>query len=400
MKAKESTLKTLSILSMIIILATSMILASCDEEKKVPADEIRQKISDYNQQIVDLNRKISDLERQLELLGETTQNRVRIPVEVSALDYEPFDHYFMVNGRVEAVRDAMISPEMSGQIREITVTKGQKVERGQVLARLNTSVIENNISELKSSLNLAETVYNRQKRLWEQEIGSELQYLEVKNNYESLQMRLKALQSQLDMAIIRAPINGVIDEIFAKNGEIAMPGSRLMQIINLEQLYINADVSESFLPSIHPKDSVLLRFTSFPDYKEKVPIFRLGNVINPENRTFRLQLRINNPDEQFKPNMVADVSIRSYSTDQALVVPSIMIKQDIQGHFVYVATEDAEGDLVAQKVYVERGLSGEGITMILSGIEPGDRLITQGHNRVSNGTLIRISEERNLAQNN
>jgi membrane fusion protein, multidrug efflux system len=400
MKAKQSTLKTLPILSMIIILATTMIFASCGEEKKVPADEIRQKISDYNQQIVDLNRKITDLERQLELLGETTQNRVRIPVEITTLELEPFDHYFMVNASVEAVRDAMISPEMSGQIREITVSKGQKVEKGQVLARLNTSVIENNISELKTSLRLAETVYGRQKRLWDQQIGSEMQYLEVKNNYESLQMRLKALESQLDMAIIRAPINGVIDDIFAKNGEIAMPGSRLMQIINLDQLYINTDVSESFLPSIQPKDSVILRFASFPDYEEKVPIFRLGNVINPENRTFRLQLRINNPDEQFKPNMVASVSIRSFSTDQALVVPSFMIKQDIQGFFVYVATEDAEGDQVAQKIYIERGLSGEGQTMVISGIEPGDRLITQGHNRVSNGTLINISEERTLAQNN
>ncbi len=385
---------TLFFVMITLILAAS----SCQEEEKSDTDLIREKISAYNEQIVDLNQKISDLERELEALGETTQNRVRTPVTVADMEYEPFDHYFRINAKAEAIREAMISPETNGQITSIEVEKGQQVRRGQVLARLNVSVIENNIAEAKTSLQLAQTVYNRQKNLWEQEIGSEMQYLEARNNYESLQSRLKSLESQLEMAVMRAPFDGIVDEIFAKEGELAMPGSRVMQVINLDQLYINADVSETFLPVVGRGDKVILRFDAFPGYEEWVPIHRLGNVINPENRTFRLQVRISNPNRQFKPNMMASMGIRSFSTDQALVVPSILIKQDVQGHFLFVARENEEGILEASKVYIERGRSGEGKTMIESGIEPGDRIINQGHNRVSDGTLIKISEDRNLAR--
>jgi RND family efflux transporter MFP subunit len=370
-------------------------LAACENnnEQNSDAENIRQKITEYNEQIVELNQKVSELERELEALGEAPQNRVRTPVTLTEVQPQSFDHYFNINASVEPVKYAMISPETSGQIKEILVEKGQRVKKDQELARLNTSVIENNISEIKTSLQLAQTVYNRQKSLWEQEIGSEIQYLEAKNNYESLQSRLKSLESQLDMAVMYAPIEGIVDDIFSKEGELAMPGNAVMQIINLDNIYINADVSESFLPNIEPNDRVILRFPAYPDYEERVPIHRLGNVINPENRTFRLQLRINNQNQKFKPNMVASVSIPSFSTDEALVIPSILIKQDLQGHYIFTAAKDENEDWIANKTYIERGLSGEGRTMIKSGISNGDLVINQGHNRVNDGTLISIPSD-------
>jgi membrane fusion protein, multidrug efflux system len=384
----------------VLVLSAFIFITSCTQEKPNDADAIRTQISEYNAQILELSQKVSELEKDLEMMGETTQNRVRTPVGVTEMLAQPFDHYFKVNANVEAIREATISPETNGQIKQILVSKGQRVTRGQELARLNTSVIESNISEIETALQLAQTVYNRQNRLWEQEIGSEIQYLEAKNNYESLQTRLKTMEAQLNMAVMRAPFDGVVDDIFVKEGELAMPGIRVMQIINLNQLYINADVSENFLPMINPDDMVILRFPAFSDYEQLVPIHRLGNVINPENRTFRLQLRIDNPGERFKPNMIASMGILSYSTDEALVVPSILIKQDIQGHYVYVAQKNNGDDLVAKKVYVERGLDGEGRTMIKDGLQPGDLLINLGHNQVSDGTLIEISERRNLARSN
>ncbi len=376
---------------LLFIFSFVLLISSCSEEEKTDAEQIREKISGYNEQIVDLNQKVAELEKQLEELGETPQNRIRTPVTVSTMEREPFEHFLKVNATVEAVQEAMISPETSGQIMEIAVKKGQSVQKGQLLARLNTSVIENNINEVKTSLQLAETVFNRQQRLWDQEIGSEIQYLEAKNNYENLQSRLKSLQSQLAMSVMRAPFEGIVDDIFVKEGELAMPGSRIMQVLNLDKLYINADVSESFLPEIHSDDKVILRFPPFPEYEQQVPVFRIGNVINPENRTFRLQLRINNPNQQFKPNMVASMSIRSFSTDEALVIPSIYIKQDVQGHFVFLATENEDNDLIASKVYIERGLSSEGKTMVKSGVKEGDLLINQGHNRVNEGMLVKIN---------
>ncbi len=374
-----------------MIFPAIVFLASCgNDAPKSEAEAIRAEISAYQQQINEMTLKVGELERQLEAMGEQPVNRARVAVEVFEMQPQPFEHFFRVNGTLEAGQEAMISPEMNGQLTRISVIKGQRVSSGQEVARLNTSVIENNIEEVKTSLRLAKTVYERQKGLWEQEIGSEIQFLEARNNYESLQTRLKTLESQLDMAVMRAPFTGVVDEIFMKEGELAMPGIPVMQIINLSKVYVNTDLAESFLPMIDKNTNVILRFPTFPDYEARVPVHRLGNVINPENRTFRMQLRIDNPGEKFKPNMVASVSIRSFSKDQALVLPSILIKQDVQGHFVFTAQQNGNGELIARKSYVERGPDGEGQTMINSGLKPGDRIIQRGHNQVGEGTLIRI----------
>ncbi|MFW6352161.1 MAG: efflux RND transporter periplasmic adaptor subunit, partial [Bacteroidota bacterium] len=177
-----------------------LLLTSCSGNADDNADdpeEIKQQISEYNQEIVDLNQKVADLENKLEDMGIQTRSRQKLKVTTQELKEETFTHYVTVNGTVEAVEEATISPETNGQIRKILVNKGETVSKGQTLARLNTSVIENNIAETKNALSLAETVYKRQKGLWDQEIGSEIQYLEAKNNYERTQDRLNSLESQL-----------------------------------------------------------------------------------------------------------------------------------------------------------------------------------------------------------
>jgi membrane fusion protein, multidrug efflux system len=153
---------------------------------------------------------------------------------------------------------------------------------------------------------------------------------------------------------------------------------------------VNADIAETFLAKIDSQNQGDPSFSNFPDYEATVPIHRLGNVINPENRTFRMQLRIDNPGERFKPNMVASVSIQSFTAENAIVVPSILIKQDVQGHFVFVAQENENNEMIARKKYIERGKEGEGLTMIESGLKPGEMLIQRGHNQVGDGTLVRI----------
>lgn len=380
---------------------TALFISSCGgPDQEIPEDipSIKEKISEYNDEIVELNQKVRELENKLVELGETPRNRSKTNVEVFQLEPQTYNRYVKVNGTVEAVREAMVSPETNGQIKSISVKKGQTVSAGQELARLNTSVIENNIAEIKTSLSLAETVFKRQEKLWEQEIGSEIQYLEAKNNYETLQKRLSTLESQLEMAVIKAPFNGVVDEIFMKEGELAMPGMQVMQIINLSDLYVNAEVSESFLPVINATDKVILRFPSYPDYEEVVSVYRIGNVINPDNRTFPLQLRIKNVDQKIKPNMLANISIESYASEEALVLPSILIKQDVQGYFVYVADENNNNEKIAKKAYIERGYDGEGKTLVESGLNQGDLIINAGHNQVSEGSFINIKNTLSMNQ--
>lgn len=376
-------------LSIIIISVPVMVISySCSSTQESSPSEMRDRISEYRRQIGELNREITILENELSDMGESVDNRQGINVSVDTLTRGPFDHYFRINGSVEAVQQATISPETNGQIKNILVSEGQRIERGQELGRLNTSVIENNIEELKTNINLARTVFERQQGLWEQQIGSEIQYLEAKNSYESLLSRLKSLESQLDMAVLRAPFSGVVDKIYLKAGELAMPGSPVMQIINLDRLYVNAEVSETYLPMIDPRDNVILRFPAYPEYEANVPIYRMSHVINPENRTFRVQLIIDNPEERFKPNMVASLNIRSFSANNVIVVPSMLIKQDIQGHYVYVARKNGNGSWQSHKEYVERGPEGEGQTIINSGLEEGDLIIIQGQNQLAQGTSI------------
>ena len=377
----------------LLLAGPAFLLPSCSSEAKEGPESIRNKISEYQEQINELTIKVNELERELEAMGERPANRSRILVNAGELTPRTFHQYRKVSGTVEAVKTATISPETNGQLKEILVRKGEEVRRGQVLARLNTSVIENNMEEVKTSLSLATTVYERQKRLWEQEIGSEIQYLEARNNVNTLQTRLKTLESQLEMAVMKAPFDGFVDETFLKEGELAMPGTPVMNVVNLDEIYINADVSESYLPFVNRGENVILRFPAFPDFEQHIPVHRVGHVINPENRSFRMQLLMENPGGRFKPNMMARISIRTLSKEDALVVPSILIKFDTQGHYVFVAREN-NGDMVARKAYIERGADGEGLTMIESGLEKGDKVISRGHNRVSDGTLIRIEETK------
>ncbi|MFO7924550.1 MAG: efflux RND transporter periplasmic adaptor subunit [Bacteroidales bacterium] len=373
-----------------LIIATTFTPSCNDFSSEKTPEAIRDSISEYRNQISGLNMKISRLETQLTDMGERLPTREATKVRADTLQTRDFEHYIKINGSVEAVRDATISPELNGQMKKIMVSRGDRVNAGQVVAELNTSVIENNIEEVKTNLQMAETVYERQKRLWEQEIGSEMQYLEARNRYESLQSSLKSMESQLDLAILRAPFSGIIDDIFIKEGELAMPGSPVMRLINLTNLYINTDVSERYLPLINSNDSVILQFPIFPDYEDNVPVYLLGNVINPENRSFRLQLRIVNPEEKFKPNMVATLGIKTFSEEDVIVIPSILIKEDVQGHFVFIAKQDSGGHYVAEKTYIERGPESEGKTLVEEGIGSGDLIITEGHNKVGDGDMIQL----------
>ena len=329
-----------------------------------------------------------DSEKSNEANKDKTE-KYKVPVSVKTIDYEIFKNYFEASGTVEAIYDAFISPEISGQIKKIHIMEGERVIKGAILVTLNTNVIQKGIDEVKIALELAETVYNKQKELWDQKIGSEIQYLTAKTNKESLEKKLKTIEAQSEMAIIKAPFDGIVDEIFQKEGELAIPGMRIMQLVNLSKLNINADVSEAYLSKIKKGDSVLVEFPSYPEIKINVPVYRTGNVVKPQNRTFKVQLKINNQKEKLKPNIIAILHINDYSNDSAFVVPSIIIKKDIKGDFIFLA-EKQEENYIAKKMYIETGRSYKAQTEILKGVKKGQKVIINGYNMVSTGTEISI----------
>ena len=371
----------------LIIIFAIAILSACSSkvDSLNSAEEIQNQISEYKKQISDLNKQIIELEKELAGMSDEIKS---IPVTVKNLALEPFYHFIEVNGSVEAINAAYISPEINGQIKEVYVKEGEYVNKGQLLIRINSSILENSINEVKTSLELAKTVYEKQKQLWDKNIGSEMDYLQAKNNKEALESKLLTLQSQMDLAMVRAPIDGIVDVVSVKEGELATPGMQLAQIVNLNDLYVNADVSEAYLTKVKKGETVFLDFPSYPDMSMKVPVYRIGNMVKPANRTFEVQLKIQNTNGLIKPNVLAKIRINDFADEQALTVPSIIIKQDLQGTYVYKINP---ANMIAEKVYVKTGMSYLGNTMITSGLNAGDKVVVEGFNRISVGTKVNIA---------
>jgi membrane fusion protein (multidrug efflux system) len=370
------------------ILAVLIIfMVSCSNQET--EQSIKDQITTYKKDVGVMNQKIAELEKKLKTMNSGEEIIEKIPVEVETISFEPFNHFIQVSGSAEAVKEAFISPEMAGQIREIYVNEGDYVEKGRLLAKLNSDITESSIVDLESSLALATTVYEKQARLWEQGIGSEIQYLTAKNNKESLSQKLVTLKAQLDMAMVKSPVSGIVDVIYRKKGEMAMPGAQFMQIVNLEELYINADVSESYLSQVNEGETVKVEFPVYPDMSIDVPIYRKGNIINPNNRTFTIQLKLKNADHRLKPNLLSIINIRDFSADSAVVVPSAIIKQDITGSYIYTL-QQAGDKLIAKKKYVTPGQFYQDKTMVVEGIQPGQQIIVGGYNEVSDGTEVYV----------
>jgi len=370
-----------------ILALAAIFLSSCGAT--VSEEDLSTQLEQYRKQQTEINAKIDELQKKLSESENGGSTRALVPVVIEDLKLTTFNHYFEASGAVIAVKEAMISPEMNGQIKEVLVREGDRVRKGQILARLSTEINDKSIQEVKTSLVLATDIFERQKRLWEQKIGSEMQFLEAKNNKSSLENRLATLKAQLDMATITSPIDGVVEKVNQKKGEMAAPGMMMIQVVNLDQMYVRADVSERFISSVKTGDVVQLTFPSFPKLSMSVPVSRIGNVVNKNNRTFEVELRIDNNAGMFKPNMVAVLNINDFSAENSITIPSKVIKEDLKGKYLYVA-EKVENDFVARKYYVVPGRTYLDRTHVLEGLKENQALLVDGYNRVSDGTFLRI----------
>lgn len=373
---------------LIVLTILSGFLFSCDSGQD--SNKVKSQIDKYQDEIEELNQKVSDLKAELpeSTDGDKVANNA-LKVRTQQVSLKPFSKFFTATGEVEAINEAFISPEVSGQITNINVVEGQKVKKGQLLAKLNTSLIEKNIEEVKTQLQLAETLFNKQQELWDQNIGSERQYLESKNSYQSLQNKLATLQEQYNMSIIRSPIDGIVEDIMLKTGELASPGMQLMQIVDLDHLNVTAKLSENYLSIIKKGDMVTISFPSFPELVMEKPVTRIGNVINKQNRTFIIEVEINNQKDELKPNLLANIKVNDYNNKASIVVPSMVIREDLVGSYLYVAEDNGSG-LISVKKYIQVGKAYEDQTEVISGLSVDDVIITDGYSNVSDGAFIQI----------
>ena len=303
---------------------------------------------------------------------------------VQEVKKQVFESFVEVHGVVESDKNVMVMPEASGIVRSISVKSGQQVRKGQTLGVIDTELIYKNIAEVKKSLEFATDVFNKQKSLYDQKVGTEMQFLEAKNRKETLEKSLSTLQSQASKGVIKSPIDGKIDEVYPKSGEMASPQTPFVRIVNTRDVYLNLDVSESFLNKIKIGDEVQARFPYQKDTM-MVKVDYKGNFINPNNRTFKVHCNINKVNKTLPPNLLAVVRLRNEMIKDAIVVPTNIIQNDGKSDFVFVISKGQ-----AVKKLVKTGPTYQVSTTILSGLEVGDKLVTQGHKGLTNESKVEV----------
>lgn len=332
--------------------------------------EKEKELAKTNQEIVEIKTKLSELDPSFKVESV-------VQVEIDTVQLVDYQHKVQMQGSVQARDEINISSETSGTITSLKVQEGDYVSKGQVIATINQDILQNQMAEIETSLDLARTLYEKQKRLWDQNIGSEVQYLQAKNNVERLENSLTVMRSQLSKGTVYSPISGVVDAVRIEQGELASPGMPIITVLNANRLQVEAEIPEIYLGKIRRGQYVDLFFPSLE--KEMTGrVSLIGRKIDPANRTFTIEVNIGNPGGQLKPNLLAEVSFVDYQLDDVIIVPIENVQQEVGGRN-YVMLAKQENDVLrAEKTYVIPGEYSETEVVIESGIQPGDIMISKG----------------------
>lgn len=375
--------------NILLLLSLVLLAAACGQNDANTLEAKKKELEKVKTDLAELKSKISQLENEIRAEDPTFGKAAAIKVEAMPVSEAAFERFTEVRGSAESRRNVTISSQMGGEIQRVHVREGQTVTKGQVLVSLNADVLQSSLAELKTSYELAKTTFERQEKLWNQKIGTEMQYLQAKNQKESTEKRIAATEAQLDQLILRAPFSGTVDKVEAREGQLASPGFPLVRLLSASDLYISADVSDDFIGKIKAGDKVKVFFPG-PDTEISSYVASVGQVINPENRTFPVEIKL--PDgAKVQPNQIAAVTFRDYVNPRTIAVPTKLIQRDSQGQFVYVV-EKKENETVARKAYIQTGVSYNGNTEVLSGLTNGQLLVGAGSREVADGVEIQVSE--------
>jgi len=376
--------------NIILILLLAIFAISCGEKAIDMTDvkAVKAELAKKKSEKLDLESKIAELNKTI-LELEPRKEKAPLLITTQTLEAADFNRMTEVQASVKSENQVYVSSETGGRLLSVSVKEGQYLKRGQLVARVDLQALQDQKAELQTSMSLAKDIYDRQKRLWDQNIGSEIQFLQAKNNYERLQKSLATLDTQLRKANIYAPISGVVDMEFLKAGELAAPGAPIVQMFNPNQLKIAADIPETYLGKIKRGDKVTINIPALNEEINK-NITLLGRTIDPSNRTFKVEVSTNSMNGKLKPNLLAELKFNDYSKKNAIKVPLEIVQQEVSGKkFVYTVIEK-EGKEIATKSYVETGESYDGNIIIEEGLEAGEQVIIDGARSISNGDPIKI----------
>jgi membrane fusion protein (multidrug efflux system) len=380
-----------------LILITSLLMLSCGGDKKNSTASVIEKgtLEDMRTKRTELVSKSDDLRKELESLDEAigkkdTNEKLTLITTLAAKD-TVFNHYIELQANVQTKENLMLNAEFGGILQQIYVKEGQKVAKGQTLARVDDGGLSSQLAQMETQAALAKTTFERQQNLWNQKIGSEIQFLQAKTNYNAQLKAVAQMRSQLSKTVIRAPFSGTIDEIASDRGSVVGPGSPILRIVSLGNMYLEAEVPEKNISKIKKGSDVIV---DFPVLGETftTKITQASNYINPANRSFMVQIAVPNKNGNIKPNLSSKIQIKDYSNPKAITVPISIISENADGEqFLYVAQNpDKDGNAIAKRVIVKVGLSQGELVEIIEGIKDGDLIIKEGARSVKDGQKVSI----------
>lgn len=379
-----------------LILAVALLTTAC-QPKSANDSEMPQDLEGKRELLVEkraalqaLTEEVEQLEKEIaELDPNMASNRTL--VTTFPLERQTFERYTEIQGSVKSAMSAAAAAEVGGRVLRITAEEGDRVREGQLIAELDLEQINKQMAELEKSLELAEEVFMRQERLWKQNIGSEIQYLEAKNSVERLRTSMETLEFQLTKSKVYAPISGVVDMVNLEPGELASPGAPIVQILSTSRLQVVADLPENYLQTVKRGDKVLISYPSIA-YEQEARITLIGSTIDPANRTFKVEVNTGNPGGLLKPNLLAVVKVKEYEEEAAIVLPLNLVQQEVGGQKYVMIAKQGEEVLQARKIYITTGESYNGQIIITTGLEGDEQIIERGARGLSEGEPLEITK--------
>jgi len=380
------------------ILTATILLAACGNNGEVSVSDLiaQGDLETLRAKKTEISEQQRTIEKDLQMLdsviaAKSGEEKLPLVTTLTAKG-EKFNHFLELQGDVKTKQNVLVYPEMGGTLQRVYVREGERVSKGQLLASIDDGGMSSQVSQLKTQAALAKTTFERQKRLWEQKIGSEIQFLQAKSNYEATENAVKTAESQLGKSTIRAPFSGIIDDVIKDQGTVVAPGpgAEVFRIVNLSDMYITVDVPENNLGNISKGKEAKVYFPVLGDTIIS-KIRQTGNFINPSNRAFSVEIPVPNKKGNIKPNLSARVSLNDYSNENAILVPQGIISENADGEqYVYVAVEPNGDKAVAKRRIIKTGKTQRSLVEVLSGINNGDLLIKEGARTVKEGQNVQI----------
>ena len=365
-------------------------LVACTQEPTTMPEDLDGRIKMLNT----LKKEMKDLEAKIALVQDSIsvlepQKVNKRPVSVIKPEVSEFKHYISVQGSLMSDDMVNASSDLGGRVMKLSVKEGQNVRKGQLIADLDMETLDKQRAELVKTLELAEEVYARQERLWSQNIGSELQYLQAKNNKERLEKSLETLDFNKAKSKVYAPISGSVLSLNIKAGEMAGPGMPIVTLLNVSNIKVSAEVPESYLKAIKKGDKIEVELPALGETRTAT-INLIGNAINPANRTFKIEASLRNSDKVLKPNLLANVKLNDYTKADAISIPVELVQQEVGGKSYVYSVQEKDNNLTAQKMYVTTGEVQDGKIIINEGLKGDEQLILDGARMVVNDEVVEI----------